>query len=298
MNKFISLTKRNIKVYFSDKSMFFVSLITPLILLVLYASFLGGIFKDNFIEALPEGIDISNKIINSLVSGEILSSLLAVSCITVAFTSNLLMVTDKANGQFKDLNVTPISNGMKSLSYFASTFISTIIVNVVALILCLIYTYLQGWFYSFSDLLLLLGDVLILTLFGTSLSSVVNFNLKTQGQVSAVGTIVSAGYGFICGAYMPISSFGIGLQKVLSFLPGTYGTSLIRNHALNAPLRELIKSNVPIEAINEIKKSMDCNINFFGTLIEMNFMYIIMIFSILILLLIYILQNKMSNHYN
>ena len=36
MNKFINLTKRNIKVYFSDKSMFFVSLITPLILLVLY----------------------------------------------------------------------------------------------------------------------------------------------------------------------------------------------------------------------------------------------------------------------
>ena len=45
MNKFINLTKRNIKVYFSDKSMFFVSLITPLILLVLYSSFLGNIFK-------------------------------------------------------------------------------------------------------------------------------------------------------------------------------------------------------------------------------------------------------------
>ena len=33
-----------------------------------------------------------------------------------------------------------------------------------------------------------------------------SFPLTTQGQLSAVGTIVSAGYGFICGAYMPISN--------------------------------------------------------------------------------------------
>ena len=40
----------------------------------------------------------------------------------------------------------------------------------------------------------------------------VSFPLTTQGQLSAVGTIVSAGYGFICGAYMPISNFDSGLQ--------------------------------------------------------------------------------------
>lgn len=223
MKRFLNLTKRNIKVYFSDKSMFFVSLITPLILLVLYASFLGGIFRDSFLSAIPEGLNVSNKIINSLVSGQILSSLLAVSCVTVAFTSNLLMVTDKANGRAKDINITPISKGMISLSYFVASFVSTIIVNTVALILCLAYTYIQGWFYSIGDIFILFGDVILLTLFGCALSSVINFNLKSQGQVSAIGTIVSAGYGFICGAYMPISSFGKGLQKVLSFFQGHMG---------------------------------------------------------------------------
>ena len=192
MNKFLSLTKRNIKVYFSDKSMFFVSLITPLILLVLYSSFLGGIFKDSFLSTIPEGLNVHNKVINSLVSGQILSSLLAVSCITVAFTSNLLMVTDKVNGSSKDINIAPINKGTLSLSYFVASFISTVIVNAVALILCLIYTYVEGWFYSISDILILFGDVIILTLFGCALSSVINFNLKSQGQVSAVGTIVSA----------------------------------------------------------------------------------------------------------
>ena len=296
MTKFLNLTKRNIKVYFSDKSMFFVSLITPGILLVLYASFLGGIFKDSFLSAIPEGLNVSNKIINSLVSGQILSSLLAVSCITVAFTSNLLMVTDKVNGTSKDINIVPISKGIISLSYFIASFISTIIVNIVALLLCLGYTYIQGWFYSISDVLILFGDIIILTLFGCALSSIVNFNLKSQGQASAVGTIISAGYGFICGAYMPISSFNESLQRVLLFLPGTYGTSLIKNHSLNAALNELSNSNIPNEIIIELKKSLDCNLSFFGNNISINNMYLIMITTIIVLLIIYILQNKLKKN--
>ncbi len=296
MSKFLSLTKRNIKLYFSDKAMFFTSLITPAILLVLYASFLGGIFKDTFTSTIPEGINVSNKIINALVSGQILSSLLAVSCITVAFTSNLLMVSDKVSGAAKDINVSPINKGIVSLSYFTASFISTIIVNIVALFLCLIYTYTQGWFYTISDILLLLIDIIILTLFGCALSSIVNFNLKSQGQVSAVGTIVSAGYGFICGAYMPISSFGIGLQRVLLFLPGTYGTSLIKNHALSAALNKLSSYNVPPESIKGIKDGIDCNLSFFGNNVSQTNMYLIMIISIVVLLAIYILQNKLKKN--
>ena len=59
---------------------------------------------------------------------------------------------------------------------------------------------------TFSDVLCLVLDVVLLVLFGTALSSVINFFLTTQGQISAVGAMISAGYGFICGAYMPIAS--------------------------------------------------------------------------------------------
>lgn len=296
MNKFINLTKRNIKVYFSDKSMFFVSLITPLILLVLYSSFLGNIFKESFISAIPEGVDVSDKLINALVSGQIISSLLAVSAVTVAFTSNLLMVNDKVNGSIKDINITPINKWIKSLSYFTASFISTIIINLVALGLCLLYTYKVGWFYSFNDILILILDIVILTLFGTSLSSIINFCLKSQGAASAVGTIVSSGYGFICGAYMPISSFNINLQRVLLFMPGTYGTSLIKNHSLNPILNELSKVHIPNEVIENIKTSLDCNLSFFGQNVKIGNMYIIMIITIILFILINVLQNKLKKY--
>ena len=70
-----------------------------------------------------------------------------------------------------------------------------------------------------ADVLWGLFDMILLVLFGSTLSSIVSFPLTTQGQLSAVGTIVSAGHGFKCGAYMPISNFGSGLQKALSYLP-------------------------------------------------------------------------------
>ena len=38
------LIKRNIKLFFKDKGMFFTSLITPAILLVLYVTFLGNVY--------------------------------------------------------------------------------------------------------------------------------------------------------------------------------------------------------------------------------------------------------------
>lgn len=47
---------RNIKLFFKDKGMFFTSLVTPMILLVLYVTFLGKTYKDSFSTAVPEGV--------------------------------------------------------------------------------------------------------------------------------------------------------------------------------------------------------------------------------------------------
>ena len=200
------LIKRNIKLFFKDKGMFFTSLITPAILLVLYATFLGNVYKDSFLSAMPEGIELSDSIINALVGGQLVSSILAVSCVTVAFCSNFLMVQDKATGVSRDLLISPIKPSHLSLAYYVATLTSTLVICFIAAAVCLIYLAFIGWYLTVSDVLLIILDVFLTVLFGTALSSVINFFLSTQGQISAVGSIISAGYGFICGAYMPIGS--------------------------------------------------------------------------------------------
>lgn len=287
-----ALTKRNCKLFFKDKGLFFTSLITPLILLVLYATFLARVYKDAFLSAMPEGIALDTALVNGMVGGQLLSSLLAVSCVTVAFCSNMLMVQDKINGAYKDLTMTPVKNTTMALSYFLSTAAATLLICFVALGVGLVYLACIGWYFTAADVLCLMADVLLLGLFGTALSSAVNCKLSTQGHVSAVGSIVSSCYGFICGAYMPISSFGSGLQKVLSFLPGTYATSLLRNHCMSGVFRQMEADGLPAQAIQSLRDSVDCNIYFFGSKVGIPVMYGVLVASIALTVAIYTVISR------
>lgn len=293
MKQLGALIKRDTKLYFKDKGMFFSSLITPIILLVLYATFLKKVYDDSFRGALKEaGATVADSVINGCVGGQLVASLLAVSCVTVAFCSNLLMIRDKVSGARKDITITPVGTGTIALGYYLSTIVSTLIISVAAAGACLLYLGFTGWYLSVQDVLLLLLDVLLLVLFGTAVSSSINFFLSTDGQASAVGTIVSAGYGFICGAYMPISNFSSGLQKTLSFLPGTYGTSLLRNHAMRGVFEEMRNSGFPEEVVQMIRDGVDCNLYFFDNKVSIGAMYGVLCGSVAVLVGIYVLINR------
>lgn len=287
-----ALIKRNIKLYFRDKGMFFSSLITPIILLILFITFLGSIYRDSFASALSAaGINADAALIDGCVGGQLISSLLAVTCITVAFCSNLIMIKDKTSGARRDLTVSPLHLSTLGFSYYLASLISTLIINLTAAAVSLAYLAFVGWYLSAADVLLLILDVFLLTMFGTALSSCVNFFLSSDGQASAVGTIVSAGYGFICGAYMPVSNFSPVLQKILSFLPGTYGTVLLRNHAMRGAFRQMTKDGIPQEVIEKICDSVDCNLYFFGEKVSVSAMYMVLCASILLFIGIYIAVN-------
>lgn len=290
-----ALVGRNTKLYFKDKGMFFTSLITPLILLVLYGTFLSNVYEDSFRSALEAaGATVPDKLIGGCVGGELVSSILAVSCVTVAFCSNLLMVQDKITGARRDLTIAPVKHGTLALGYYLSTLISTLLICFTASAVCLLYLSYVGWYLTVTDVAALLLDVIMLVLFGTALSSCVNFPLSTNGQGSAVGTIVSAGYGFICGAYMPISQFSEGIQRVISFLPGTYGTSLLRNHALRGVFAEMDAQGFPCEVVEAIRDSVDCNLYFFGNKVEIASMYLVLAAAILIFVGLYVIMNVLS----
>ena len=291
MTEFKGLVRRNTRLFFKDKGMFFTSLITPMILLVLYGTFLGKVYKDSFLSSMPAMVSLPEKLVDGFVGGQLISSILAVSCVTVAFCSNMLMVQDKVSGAYRDLTISPVKASTLALSYYFSTFIVTMIICLAGAALCLGYVAIVGWYMSLGDVLLLIGDIFLLVLFGTALSSIINFFLSTQGQISAVGTIISAVYGFICGAYMPISQFSEGLQKVILMLPGTYGTALLRNHAMAGAFREMGKLGIPETALDSLRKAVDCRLDFFGTEVETPALYLVLGGTVLVLILIYVLMN-------
>lgn len=285
------LVKRNVKLFFKDKGMFFTALVTPAILLVLYATFLGNVYRDSFLSALPEGTAMAEKLIDGFVGGQLVSSILAVSCVSVAFCSNLLMVQDKVSGAIKDLTISPVRRSYLAVSYYLATLFSTLLICFVATALCLVYVAFVGWYMSITDILLMILDVFLLSMFGTALSSIICHFLSSQGQISAVSAIISAGYGFICGAYMPISQFSGALQRIVSFLPGTYGTSLIRNHSLSGVFDRMKQDGFPEEVVESFKDTVDCNLYFFGEKVSVEIMYIILGLAVAALVGIYIVMN-------
>lgn len=292
------LVGRNRKLFFKDKGMLFSSLITPVILIVLYATFLAKVYRDSFLSNLPDAVHISDELVNGTVAAQLAAALLAVSCITVTFCVNLTMVQDKANGVEKDFLVSPVKRSVIYTGYFFSTVLNSLMVNGLALVICLLYMKRMGWYMSAADILWVLLDEILLVLFGSTLSSIICYPLKTQGQMSAVGTIVSAGYGFVCGAYMPISNFSTGLQKILSYLPGTYGTSLIKNHMLHGIFTELSDSGFPDDVVTAIADSLDCNPAFHGHVVGVGEMVVIMVASVVILGMIYLLMASFSKKHS
>lgn len=294
--KLISLVKRNTKCYFKDKVTFFMSMITPLILLLLFVTFLRNVYIDSFYSAFPEGFTVSKRVIEGIAGAWLMSSILSVSSVTVAFCSNTIMIDDKIHSAVTDFKVSPIKGTTVSLGYFFSNFFVTFIVMMCVMLVGHIYLAAVGWYIPVGDVFMIIVDCICGILFGTLLAGVVESFVNSQGAMSAVATLVSSMYGFICGAYMPLSQFSKGLASVLGILPGTYSVGIIRNHYMSGYIDEFAKQGVPAENLNGIKDGFDMNLYVFDKQVPFGAMYGILLGACAVLLAAYvaivILKNR------
>lgn len=280
------LTLRDIKIYFKDKMVFLVSLITPMILLILFITFLKTTYEDTILNIVGD-FSISNKLLNAFSGGWLLSSVLATSCVTVSFCSGI-MTLDKISKADIDFKVTPVNKSLITFAYVFSNYIATLIVCFILLIIGLIYLSIIGFYLNFIDILLIIANILLTSLFATLIANIIWSFTKSQGVVSGICTLLSALYGFICGAYMPIDSMGEIFKIFTSFLPGTYSTILFRKGFLNSVLNAMEK-DLPNEIVNAIANSFDVNMSFFNQNINILTMFLVSIISIIIASIILIL---------
>ena len=291
--KMFFLISRNTKCYFKNKFMFFTSLITPLILFVLYVTFLKNVYIGSFKNVSADfGVTIEGRVLNGITGAWLLSSILSVSSFTVAFCSNIIMVEDKMNSTINDFNVSPVKSTTIAFSYFISNFFVTFIVIISIMLVGHIYLAVIGWYISALDAFMIIVDCICGILFGTLLAGIIESFISTQGGISAVSTLVSSMYGFICGAYMPLSQFSEGLRNVLGIWPGIYGVGIMRNHYMNGYVDEIAKTiedpAVAEATLKGIKDGFDANIYVFGHQVPLGVMYGILLGTCAVLLAGYI----------
>ena len=289
LSSFGYMLGRNIKVYFKDKLTFVFSLMTPIILVVLFLLFLKGVYEDSLVNSIPEGFELSQKMIDAFTGSWLFSSIMTTSCITVAFCSNM-RIDDKLKKTLRGFEIAPIDRFSLSLSYTVSNFITTLLICVIVLIISLIYLAIAGWYLSFGDIMLIIVNTVLTVMMGSLFISLVGRLINSQGALSGVCTLVSSMYGFLCGAYMPISSMGKGIQNFVGFIPGTYSTVIFRKAYMGGILDEMSKT-IPKQAVDAIGEGFDCEYYFFDNKVATGTLFAVVIVTIVVLLVAYLALN-------
>ena len=294
--KLFALVVRNIKCYFKDKFLFFVSLLTPMILLVLYVTFLRSVYINSIKDIFALfGFAGDDDIINGVAGAWLLSSIIAVSSVTVAICSNAVMISDKVDGAINDLRVSPVNGTTVSLSYFVANFLVTLLVMLCVLAVGSIYLAIVGWYIPFGDFMMILVDIICAVLFGSLLAGVIESFISTQGGLSAISTLVSSMYGFICGAYMPLSQFAEGMRNAICVLPGTYSVGVLRKHFMGGYVEKFAELGLPEEGQKAFMDGFDGNLYVGSTQMPLWSMYVILLSTCALLLVAYILIVILKN---
>ncbi|MBP5554351.1 MAG: ABC transporter permease [Lachnospiraceae bacterium] len=234
MRKFMGLTKRNLLVYFKDKGAILFSLLTSLIVLVLYLLFLKGTFEDAFESALANAEFIRSFIndgdIEVFVNITLLIGMLGSAMITVPYSCLTTIVKDRENKIDYDISATPIKRWQIVLSYFTAASISACIMTGILLAAGMIILSMDGGLLLGTvDILKAFGMVIIGSVSSTALFMAFMLFFKTAQSSNAFFGMLSAAAGFVIGAYIPISQFSDKVQTFCNLFPATHVTIAIRN---------------------------------------------------------------------
>lgn len=245
----INIAKRNLKIYFRQKSTVFFSLMSVFIIILLYVLFLGK----NLTSSLDaNGIDGVENLVNSWVMAGIIS----VASITTTMGAFNVMVEDRVKNLSKDFFSSPIKKVTIVGGYVLSSYIVGFIMSVITFIAAEVYISISGGeILSFTAVLKVLGIILISVFMSSSLVFFIVSFFYSQGAFSTASTIIGTLIGFVTGIYFPISVLSNSMQWLIKLFPLSHSAALLRQVMMTEPIR-ISFENAGILRINEFKESM------------------------------------------
>lgn len=270
MKDFMGLTKRNLLIYFKDVLAIVFSLMTSMIVFVLYLLFLKGTFVDALTGTM-KGLEniVNSSDIDMFVNGLLLSGILGSALITVPYSCLQTIVKDKEAGVDSDICSTPLKRWKIILSYFTSASLSAFIMTSVILTCGLIILSLMGNMHLDAvNVLEAYGIVLLGCVSSTALFMAVVLLFRSSSTSTAFFGILTAASGFVIGAYIPLSQFSDSVQSFCNLFPASHITSLIRNILLSGVADSMNSSINGLDNgafVSAVKDTFSFNASAFGT---------------------------------
>ena len=244
MRGILGLIKRNLLLFFKDWQSILFSLLTSIIVLVLYLLFLKGTFVRAMQSAMEQypGLAsmVSEKDIDMFANLLLLTGILGSAMISVPFSCITTLVRDRANKVDYDILATPLKRGQIIFAYFVSAVLSSTLLTGIILAIGLVGISLQGDTHlNGIQLVKAFAVVALGSISASAIFMIVVLFFKTVSACEAFFGILSAASGFVIGAYIPISQFSNGVQTVCNLFPASQITIMLRNILLNGLLEHI-----------------------------------------------------------
>ena len=247
------LIKRNLLLFFKDWQSILFSLLTSIIVLILYLLFLKGTFVSAIQSAMEQYPGLASMVpqkdIAMFANLFLLSGILGSAMISVPFSCITVLVKDRANKVDYDILATPMKREQIIFAYFVSAVLTSTLLNSIILAVGLIGIRMQGNMYlNISQVVKAFSIVALGSISASAIFMIIVLFFKTVSACEAFFGILSAASGFVIGAYIPISQFSNEVQTVCNLFPASQITIMLRNILLNGLLEHI---NTSLQGVDQ-----------------------------------------------
>lgn len=244
MRGILGFIKRNVLLFFKDWQSILFSLLTSIIVLVLYLLFLKGTFVSAIQRAMEQYPGLASMVpqkdIDMFANLFLLSGILGSAMISVPFSCITVLVKDRANKVDYDILATPMKREQIIFAYFVSAVLTSTLLTDIILAVGLIGIRMQGNMYlNASQVVKAFSIVALGSISASAIFMIIVLFFKTVSACEAFFGILSAASGFVIGAYIPISQFSNEVQTVCNLFPASQITIMLRNILLNGLLEHI-----------------------------------------------------------
>ncbi|MBE1554712.1 ABC transporter permease [Sporosarcina limicola] len=224
----LAIAKRNILLYFRDKTTVFYSLLAVIILIALYVLFLG----DTTSKGLP---DFPAK--KQLLTSWFIAGILAVTSVTTTLGAFGILVDDRTNKIDMDFDSSPLQRFKLVGGYITSALFVGVVMCLFTFIVVDLYLLFSGEnVLPFAATMQLIGIVILSVLASGSMVLLPVSFFHTSSSFAAASMVIGTFIGFLAGIYIPIGGLPDYLQSVVKWFPVSHTAALFRQILMESPL--------------------------------------------------------------
>jgi multidrug/hemolysin transport system permease protein len=239
----LTITRRNLRLFFRDRAAVFFSLLSALILIGLYGLFLGNQQVDALQQQLPHA---SGGDIRAFVVAWVFAGVAMITTLTTSLSSLSQLVEDASTGRFRDFLVSPVRRLELILGYLLSGFVISVLVTSVTVIAGELYLAITGGSVMTPlEMLTCFGYICLSSGAFVAISAFAVTFVPSPQAFTAVATIVGTLVGFLAGAYIPPGVLPSGVVNVIQALPFAQSALLLRQPLTHGALATMTDGNAP-----------------------------------------------------